>query len=52
MYIAAKTILIARQVKLSNKHDFVKVILDENSKGFVIYVIALKIPIEMIIYLF
>lgn len=49
-YTIAKAILIARQVKLINKHNFAKVSLDENSKTFKVYVTSLEILFGMIIY--
>lgn len=44
--------LMVRQVELINKHKFDKVILDKNSKTFVIYIATLEATIAiMLIYL-
>lgn len=43
--------LTARQVKLIDKQNFVKVTLNENFETFVVHVAALKILVAMPIYL-
>ena len=49
-YTAAKALPITNWVKLIDKKEFAKATLDENSKTFVIYVAALKVPIAMLIH--
>ena len=34
---------IFRKVELINKYDFIKVVLDENSEIFVVYIVTLKV---------
>lgn len=51
-YTAAKAIPTARQVKLIDKHKFVKTALDENSKTFDIYAVGVKDQVKMTIHPF
>lgn len=50
-YITTKAMPIARQVEQINKHNFVKVALDENSETFVVFVITLEVLAAMLIHL-
>lgn len=47
-YTVAKALPTNRQVKLLNKKEFAKAMLDKNSETFVVHVAALKAP-KMII---
>lgn len=53
-YLIAKSLLITKGVKLINKKKFTKVILNENSKTFVVHIIVLKAlkPTGIIIHYF
>lgn len=48
-YITAKALLITKQVMFIDKKDFAKVILDKESKTFVVHIPALEAP-EMTIH--
>lgn len=41
-----------RQVEQIDKHNFIKVVINKNSKIFVLYVAALKVLTLIAIYLF
>lgn len=49
-YTNAKVLLITIQIKLINKKEFIKMILDRNSKTFVIFMTILEI-FRIIIYI-
>lgn len=51
MITTAKAISIIKKVKSIDKYKFVKVVLDENSETFVIYVVVLEVPTKIMIYL-
>lgn len=51
IYIIANFLFIIWKIKLINKHNFAKIILDKNLKTFVIYITILK-TFAIIIYLF
>lgn len=47
-YITTDALIIAKRIKLMNKHEFVRVVLDKNSDTFVINVSALVVPMSII----
>lgn len=51
-YIAAEAILIVKQVKLIDKHKFVKAVLDENPETFVMHITILEVLAKMMIHYF
>lgn len=52
MFTMAKAILISKKDVLINKYKFFKLALDKNFKTFVIHLVALEAPKEIIIYFF
>lgn len=42
LYISAKALLTIKQVKIIDNNKFAKIMFDENSKTFVIYIVALE----------
>lgn len=51
-YTTIKALPNTKQIDLTDKNEFAKVVLNKESKMFVMYVAALKAPvIEMLIYL-
>ena len=44
-YTIAKTLPTTKQIKLINKKEFAKTVLDEQSKIFMVYRAALKLPL-------
>lgn len=50
-YTAVEAMPTAKQVELIDKHNFVKVVLDENSETFVMHVATLEVPDAIPIHL-
>lgn len=50
-YDTIEALLISNRVRFINKKDFAKVILDENSEIFVVYVTILEVLTAILIYL-
>lgn len=42
LYTLVKTLLTTKQVEIIDKKEFVKVMLDKNSKTFIVYIAALQ----------
>ena len=51
IYTAAKALSTTHQVKFINKRKFTRVVLDENSKTFVVHIATQEIPIAVSVYL-
>lgn len=51
-YNTSKTLSNISQVKLINKKNFAKVVLDNNIKTFLIYISVVEVMKKLLIYLF
>lgn len=51
-YTIEKTLSTTSRIELVNKHKFTKVVLDENSETFIVYVAALEVLelVEIVIH--
>lgn len=49
-YTVSEVMFLTKEVELFDKHNFVKLVLNENYKTFFIHIATLKIPATMLIY--